>query len=114
MPDDPRWMDKKPKPEYVKHERTFAKDNGLRQTPSSGRRWFAKGDSKDKTWLVDNKGTRNKSYTLTLEVWQGLVKAATLTNRIPVMQVRFIQEESVDVVIIPADIWSVLKDGLDK
>lgn len=119
--DKPRWMGKKPRPEYEKEERDFAAANGARPTVSSGRFGFHKGDSttprsmgpEDFLFTFDNKGTHRLSYNLDIRFWLGFKKRVQLSGKIPVLVVRFYHHEgrgTEDVVILPRSEWEAMRD----
>ncbi len=117
----PIWMNKKPRPEYEKEERDFAKANGARPTISSGRFGFHKGDStipqsggpEDFLFTFDNKGTHQLAYRLDVRFWLGFKKRVQLSGRIPVLVVRFYHHEdrkTEDLIVMPRSEWEAMRD----
>lgn len=69
-------------------ERKTANDFGGRQQPRSGGLWFKPGDVKINDFLIDNKTTKHKSFTITQEIWKKLSKEALFEQRLPCLMVQ--------------------------
>jgi hypothetical protein len=104
MPSNLQPFKKKEEPAYVGHERNFAKQRQLRQTPSSGRFGIIKGDSFDTDFAYDNKGTKSWCYNLDSRKWRDFRKRSLLVARIPAIQVSF-SRTGESVIIVPEDAW---------
>lgn len=76
------------KKSWQEAERKTAKEFGGRQTPRSGGLWFKPGDVKTNDFLIDNKTTKHKSFTVTKKIWDKLSKEALLEQRLPCLMVQ--------------------------
>lgn len=70
-------------------EKNDIKRLGGRATPRSGGLWFAKGDSKNDTFLVDSKDSKHERYTITKKIWEKLEHEAILSDRLPMLSIKF-------------------------
>jgi hypothetical protein len=70
-------------------ERRVAKMTGGRTRPASGARWFAKGDVKTPTHLLQVKATTKKQYTLRLADLQEIERQAAAEDKEAAMIVEF-------------------------
>lgn len=70
-------------------EQRLADKIGGRCQPGSGNRWFAKGDVKTDTHLIQVKATTAKSYSLTLKELEEIEKQAAAVDREPLFIVEF-------------------------
>jgi hypothetical protein len=96
-------------------EKRFAKKNNMRQTISSGRFGFMKGDSYDRDFNVDNKQTMAWGFTLDIREWMDFWKRARMARRIAVFQVEFTkQDPPVSVIIMPYEDWLGMKEQLER
>jgi len=69
-------------------ESRTAKEFGGKATPASGALDGAKGDIKTPYFLIENKFTDKKSYSLKLETWDKIAKEAIKESlRYPLMQI---------------------------
>jgi len=74
---------------WEKKEKKDAKLFNAKQTPGSGNKWGAKGDSKSDTFLIENKTTDKENFTIQGKVWQKIEKEALLEGRIPLLSIEF-------------------------
>jgi hypothetical protein len=70
-------------------EKRVAKLTASKQTPSSGAKWFAKGDIKNASHLMEVKSTTKKSYRFNLETWQKIEREALAQDRQAILYVEF-------------------------
>lgn len=106
---------KKDKPKYVEHESRFAKKNNMRQTISSGRFGFMKGDSYDRDFNVDNKQTLSHGFTIDHRDWMSFAKRARLARRIAVYNIEFLAvDPPLNLIVMPADDWQGMKEQLER
>lgn len=72
-------------------EKRAAKFFQGRLQPASGalKSVFAKADVKSDKFLVDDKVTKNESYSLKIETWRKLSKEAWHNNRRPIIRIAF-------------------------
>lgn len=75
-----QWEDK---------ERKDAKLFGSKGTPRSGGFWWAKGDSKNEKFLIENKTTAKERFSITSEIWEKISREALIEGRLPVLSVEF-------------------------
>lgn len=76
----PKWKDKEDK-----DTKLFK----AKHTPRSGGLWFAKGDSKSDTFLIENKTTEKENFTIVGKVWQKIEHEALIESKIPILSVEF-------------------------
>jgi hypothetical protein len=75
--------------QWSKKEKKDATLFGGRRTPRSGGLWFAKGDVKSDVFLIENKTTKHKSFSITDKIWEKIEKEALLNKRIPMLSIEF-------------------------
>lgn len=68
-----------------------AKVFGGRRTPSSGNKWGFRGDVKTPIFLIEDKTTIHKSFSIPIKMWQKIRNEAVLEQRKPALQVTFSQ-----------------------
>lgn len=68
-------------------ERKDQKRFGAKGTPRSGGLWFAKGDNKTKSFLIENKSTDKQSFSVKLKTFQKIEKEAIYEGRIPLLSI---------------------------
>ena len=74
---------------WRKAEEKVAKLEDGRTTPATGAMWFAKGDVKSATLLVQVKSTRKKSYSLKLTDLDAIEKQAAAADLDPALVIEF-------------------------
>jgi hypothetical protein len=76
-------------------EKRAARIFGGRVQPASGALPVAhlKADVKSRTFLVDDKTTESKSFSINIEVWRKLTKEAFVNRRKPCMRIEFSQSQ---------------------
>jgi hypothetical protein len=62
-----------------KSEEQAARDEGGRRQPSSGSKWFAKGDVRANGFLIEDRLTDNASYSITAKEWLKITQSALQT-----------------------------------
>lgn len=82
---------------WKKQEKKDAKDFDGKRTLRSGGIWFMPGDVKTEEYLIENKTTDNKSYSLKALVWKKIHKEAIKEGRKPLM---LIQIQDVELVVL--------------
>jgi len=97
------------KKRWQKKEINDAKDFGSRRMPRSGGLWFAPGDSRNDTYLIENKTTKHKSYSVSAKTWYKLENEAILSQRIPLLSVLFGEEDAELVIINKNDFIDLIK-----
>ena len=95
---------------WKKKEDTDAKLFDAKQTPRSGGLWFAKGDSKSKTFLIENKTSVHDRFSITQKVWQKIEHEALLIKRIPLLSIAFGKENTELVVLDKNDFLQLMHD----
>ena len=68
-----------------KHEDRIAKLVDGQRTAASGAFWQRKGDIRNEDLLIEHKWTGKKSFTLSSDVLEKIVKGAILDYRVPVL-----------------------------
>lgn len=77
---------------------------GGKRQPGSGNQWHSKADVKTKSWLVECKVTESGSYSLKKADLQTLYIQAAMEGKTPMMEIRFLGNQPVNVVIVPLDV----------
>jgi hypothetical protein len=70
-----------------KHEERLAKLVDGQRTAASGAFWQRKGDVRNEDLLIEHKFTGKKTFTLSADVLEKIVKEAILDYRVPVLGV---------------------------
>jgi hypothetical protein len=97
---------------WKKKEKKDAVDFGGKAQRGSGNQWFAPGDSKTHTWLIESKQTSKKSYSLKKSVLDKLCEEALFSKRLPLLSIDI---DGIEVVtIFKEDFINVMKDTLSK
>ena len=97
------------KKKWQKKEIADSKLFGSRRMPRSGGLWFAKGDSRSETYLIENKTTKHQSYSISTSLWEKLEGEALLSQRIPLLSIQFGDEDTELVIIDKDDFINLLK-----
>jgi len=84
---------------WKKAEEKDAKTFNASLTPRSGGLWFAKGDSKSDKFLIENKTTEKKSFSISNLLWKKVEKEGLLNQRIPLISLEFLGK-SVELIIL--------------
>jgi hypothetical protein len=80
-------------------EKNDEKDFNGKRTPGSGSRWYSGGDVKTPTLLLEDKSTSKGSYAITLRRWEKIYTEALLSQRIPVVSIRF-EKDGTELVVL--------------
>ena len=67
-----------------------------------------KGDSKSKIFLIENKTTAQKNYTIKALVWDKIEKEALLSSRIPLLSIQFGEKQKELVILDKNDFISLI------
>lgn len=84
---------------WEKKEQNDARDFGGKRTPGSGNKWNHKGDVRSDVYLIEDKTTDKKSYTITNELWRKIYNSAILSQRIPLLSIKF-NNDSTELIVI--------------
>ena len=84
---------------WQKKERQDAKDFGARQMPRSGGFWSLKGDSQSDKFLIESKTSKHNRFSVTEKMWNKADREALLSNRMPIISVKF-GDENIELVIL--------------
>ena len=95
-------------------ERVDAKRFGAKPTPRSGGFWFAKGDNKTNSFLIEDKETANASFPVTETIWAKIKTEALLSSHIPMLSIQFGKKERHDVVVLDVDDFLALVHNHSK
>jgi len=98
---------------WQKKEKRDSADFEARQMPRSGGLWFAKGDSRNKRFLIETKTTIHKGFTVTGKLWRKLEREGLLSRRIPVLSVE-LGNGSELVVLDKNDFISLMEENDNK
>lgn len=71
------------------NEKRKVRKFGGRRTPGSGNKWGFRGDIKTEIFLIEDKYTDGKSFSLTEKLWEKAKKEALLEGRRPAFRVTF-------------------------
>jgi len=98
---------------WQKEERQDAEDFRARQTPRSGGLWFAKGDSKNETFLNERKTSKYKRFSITQAMWRKIEREALLAKRMPLISAKF--GDGIQLVVLDKnDFISLMEKGDEK
>lgn len=88
-------------------EKNDAKSMGGRRVKGSGNRWYAPGDVREDTFLIDCKTTDKKSYSVSLATWGKLSDEALFSFRLPMLS---LQIQDLELVVLEkADFEKLIK-----
>ena len=97
--------------QWQKKEAKDATLFGGRRTPRSGGLWFAKGDVKSDTYLIENKTSTKERFSITAKLWEKINNEALMTKRIPVMSLEFGEKKLELVVLDKNDFVMILEEN---
>jgi hypothetical protein len=83
------------KPAWKEKEFSDAKKVGGRRQKGSGNLWYAPGDVRSDNFLIDDKTTKHKSFSITTEIWDKLYEEALFSYRIPALSLKIQETELV-------------------
>lgn len=69
-------------------EESDAKDFKGRTTVGSGNKWYDPGDSTNEVWLVENKQTDYKSFSVSKKLWEVVAHKALFRFRYPMLSLQ--------------------------
>lgn len=78
---------------WQKKEKSDAKFFDGKRVKGSGNTWNNPGDVKSPLFLVDSKDTKNKSFSVTLDIWDKLYGEALFSFRIPILSLKIQEQE---------------------
>lgn len=87
---------------WRKKEVSDSKVFGSKLTPRSGGFWFAKGDSRNETYLIEDKTSEHERFSVTTKLWEKINREALLSQRVPVMSLSF-GEKKLELVVMSKD-----------
>lgn len=96
------------KPKWRKFEEKTAKAFGGKRVRGSGNRWFAKGDVKTDQFLIENKITQKKSYSISLRVLQKAYDEAIFSFRTPLLSIKIKDTEII--ILFKDDFLKILEE----
>jgi hypothetical protein len=85
---------------WTKKERDDEKAFEGRRTKGSGNQWHSKGDVKAKRFLIEDKSTEHKSFTVTKKLWEKIWGEAIINGRIPILSLRIDCKDPLDLVVL--------------
>ena len=74
---------------WQKQEKATAKRYGGRRTPVSGGKWSFPGDVTTDKFLIDDKTTDRKSFSITKVMWNKIRTEALKSMKRPVLKITF-------------------------
>jgi len=86
---------------WQRKETKDSKDFGGRKKPRSGGLWFAPGDVSIDQFLLDDKTTVRKSFSITLNMWKKIYEEALKSQKMPCLSVRL--GDGTEVVVLSKD-----------
>jgi len=87
---------------WKKKEKDDAKSFGGREQPRSGAGWKNKQDVKTDMFLIENKTTIKKSFSVKHKYWKEIKTNAVLEGRMPLLSIRFLEDDT-DLVVLDKD-----------
>lgn len=70
---------------WQKKEKRDAKDFNGKRVRGSGSQWNYPGDVLSDTYLIDSKQTGNKSFGVSVQIWDKLCEEAAFADRTPLL-----------------------------
>lgn len=89
---------------YYRNERETLEALGLKQVPGSGNGWVAKEDGENDYILAQLKSTDSSSYRLNLLDWKKLEFHASVSHKIPVFLIQFLQQNKIYALVAVEDL----------
>jgi hypothetical protein len=74
---------------WIIKERDDAEAFQGKRTKGSGNQWANRGDVKTPYYLIEDKTTDKKSYSITIETWKKIWEEAVLSKKIPILSIKF-------------------------
>lgn len=93
---------------WEKKEKKDKKDFNGRRQKGSGNYWAQPGDVKSDTFLIEDKQTDKRSYSIKYDIWDKLYEEALFSYRIPLLSL-MIQDLEL-VVLSKEDFLKLLKE----
>ena len=94
---------------YYRNERETMERLGMKQVPGSGNGWVAKEDGENDNVLCQLKSTDSMSYRVLLKDVNALLYNASVTHKIPVFAVQFLQTDDLFLMVRPVDLPELAK-----
>lgn len=109
--DDTKRKVKKRKRRSDKQERELAKRVGGKAQPGSGNQWHSKGDVIDKDFLHECKYTKNKSFSISIDLWNEIdMKAFQMGGKRPAIELILgVGEENLKLIVLSEDDYLELR-----
>lgn len=89
---------------YYRNERETMERLGLKQVPGSGNGWVSKEDGENENVLCQLKSTDSLSYRVDIRDVNALLHNASVTHKVPVFAIQFLQTDDVFLLARPIDI----------
>jgi Holliday junction resolvase len=90
---------------WERKEKKDAETFNAKRTPRSGGFWFAKGDSKSDTFLIECKTSKHNRYSITDKLWEKLQREAIIAKRIPLLSIEF-GDKKIELVVLDKNDFS--------
>ena len=89
---------------YYRNERETMERLGLKQVPGSGNGWVSKEDGENENVLCQLKSTDSLSYRVDIRDVNALLHNASVTHKVPVFAIQFLQTDDVFLLARPIDV----------
>ena len=94
---------------WYKNEQETMERLGMHQVPGSGNGWVAKEDGENDNVLCQLKSTDSMSYRVGLKDINALLHNASVTHKVPVFAVQFLQTDDLFLLVRPIDVPELAK-----
>ena len=105
--DSPRKKKKKSN----KQEQALAKRVGGRTQAGSGNQWHSKGDVQDQDYLIECKYTKNKSFRVSVDLWEEITeKAFAMGGKTPAIEILLGEgQDNLKLIVLSEDDYLALR-----
>lgn len=94
---------------YLLNEKQVMESLGLKQTPGSGNQWLQKEDGQNEDFICQLKSTDKESMTIRKYDIDTLLYNASVSHKVPVFAIQFLQSDEVFLMVRPEDLQDVSK-----
>ena len=94
---------------YLLNEKQVMESLGLKQTPGSGNQWLQKEDGQNEDFICQLKSTDKESMTIRKYDIDTLLYNASVSHKVPVFAIQFLQSDEVFLMVRPEDLMDVSK-----
>lgn len=97
-------------PKWRKKENSDAQVFGGKRVSGSGNKPFKPGDVKTSLFLIEAKTTDKKSFSIPQKMWEKIYNAALMSQRIPILSIKFNSSGTELVVLSKYDFLNLSKN----